>query len=279
MEPPLVSVIVRTCGRPRVLQNALRSIQEQDYPNVEAIVVEDGPNVSEKFIRERFPDLNVRYFSFGHRQGRCRAGNWGMQQAAGKYLNFLDDDDLLLPNHVSVLAKRLEASGSLAAYAISEEHQVRKHRNADGAYRIKRKLIRYRQPYNKLLLCYMNYIPIQSIMFRRTLFEQYGGLDEELNVLEDWDLWVRYSSHCDFLFVPELTSVYHTPYKGKYKHRRESGLHQAEDEVIRKHRQYQITFDAEQINKDMNYILNVFNRKGFLFYMQKIRNFLLYRDI
>ena len=116
-------------------------------------------------------------------------------------------------------------------------------------------------------------------MFSKTLFEQYGGLDENLQVLEDWDLWVRYSSHCNFLYVPEITSIYHTPYKGNAKHRRESGLHHAEIEVIRKHKQYQIALDAEQINKDMDYILNVFNKKGFLFYMQKIRNFLLYRDI
>ena len=279
METPLVSIIIRTCGRPRILQNALRSIQKQDYPNIETVIVEDGPNMSETFVREQFPGLNIRYFSLGCSQGRCRAGNWGMEKAVGKYLNFLDDDDLLLPNHISVLAEQLEASGSLAAYALSEEHQVRKNSNADVPYQVKRKLIRYRQPYNKLLLCYMNYIPIQSIMFHRTLFEQYGGLDEELEVLEDWDLWVRYSLHCDFLFVPELTSVYHTPYKGKGKHRRESGMHHAGEDVIRKHKQYQITIDAEQINKEMDYILNVFNKKGFLFYLQKIRNFLLYRDI
>ena len=279
MKTPLVSIIVRTCGRPQVLKNALHSIQEQEYPNIEVIIVEDGPNVSEQFILEQFPSLNIRYFTLGCSQGRSRAGNLGMQEASGKFLNFLDDDDLLLPMHVSTLATQLETSAYRAAYAISEEHQVRKSNCAENSYQIKRKLIRYKQPYNRLLLCYMNYIPIQSIMFSKTLFEQYGGLDENLQMLEDWDLWVRYSSHCDFLYVPEITSIYHTPYKGNAKHSRESCLHHAESEVIGKHKQYQMILDAEQINKDMDYILNVFNKKDFLFYMQKIRNFLLYRDI
>lgn len=279
METPLVSIIIRTCGRPQLLQNALHSIQEQEYSNIETIVVEDGPNVSEKFILEKFPDLNVRYFCLGRSLGRCKAGNKGMQESSGVYLNFLDDDDLLLPKHVSILVENLETSKYQAAYSISEEYQIRDRKSVNGTHKIKRKLVRYKQPYSKLLLCYMNYIPIQSIMFQKSLFEQYGGLDEHLKMLEDWDLWVRYSAHSDFLFVPVITSVYHTPYKGKKKHRREAGMHHTEDIVIQKYKQYQMTFDAEQINKDMDYILNIYNKKGFLFYLQKIRNFLLYRDI
>lgn len=272
MEQVAVSIIVRTCGRPQVLKKALESIRAQQYPNIEVIIIEDGPNVSGQYIDERFSDLNVQYFATGDKQGRCKVGNIGMEKATGKYLNFLDDDDYLLPNHVSTLVEQLEMSEYKAVYSIAEEHQVKN-------TRVRRKLIRYKQPYNKLLMCYMNYIPIQSIMFSKTLFEQFGGLDEQLDVLEDWDLWVRYSMHCDFLFVPIVTSVYHTPYKSQNKKKREMNMHQAELDVIQKHRQYRVTLDAEQINKEMDYILNVFNKKGFLFYMQKIRNFLLYQDI
>lgn len=272
MAEPLVSIIIRTCGRPQVLETALKSIRTQEYSNIETIIIEDGPNVSEQYIKENFSDLNITYYATESRQGRCRAGNLGMEKASGKYLNFLDDDDYLLPEHVSVLAEQLETGEYPAAYAIAEEHQIR-------GSQIKRKLIRYKQPYNKLLLCYMNYIPIQSIMFCKSLFEQYGGLDEQLDVLEDWNLWVRYSVHCDFQFIPMVTSVYHTPYKGKNKRKRETVMHQANEKLMLKHQRCHMTLDVQRINDDMDYILNVFNKKGFLFYMQKIRNFLLYRDI
>lgn len=277
MENPLVSVIVRTCGRPDILKEALKSIKRQTYSNIETIIIEDGENVSEQLIKDNFSDLNIVYHATGIKRGRCRVGNIGMAKANGKYLNFLDDDDYFYVNHIATLVERLETSECKAAYAIAEEHQIQI--TGKNSFRVKRKLIRYKQPYNKLLLCYMNYIPIQSILFKKELYEQYGGLDEELKVMEDWDLWVRYSAHCNFLFVPTITSVYHTPYKGKNRHSRASELHKAEYEVIQKHSKLQMTFDAEQLNREMDYILNVFNKKGFLVYMQKIRNFLLYGDI
>ena len=275
----LVSIIIRTCGRPQVLAEALESVRVQTYPNIEVVVVEDGENLSEGFLTADFPDLCVRYQCTGERRGRCKAGNLGLEAAKGKYVNFLDDDDLLLPSHVETLVTRMEEAGHMAAYSIAEEHQVRKCKQNQVKGVVKRKLIRYRQPYSRLLLCYLNYIPIQSIMFRRSLYEELGGFDEGLEVLEDWDLWVRYSTRYDFLYIPTVTSIYHTPYKGRQKHQREGYMQKVSQEVLEKHKQYNMSMTAWQVNHEMDYILNVFNKKRFLFYMQKIRNFLLYRDI
>lgn len=279
MKKPLVSVVIRTCGRPQVLAGALNSIRAQSYQNIETIIIEDGENISGEFISANYSDLNIVYQCTGEKYGRCRAGNLGMAVASGKYFNFLDDDDFFMPDHVETLVVRLEDSSCLAAYAIAEEHQIRKSSRHPEKTAVRRKIIRYRQPYNRLLLCYLNYIPIQSIMFNRILYEEFGGFDEKLNVLEDWDLWVRYSAYSDFLYIPVITSVYHTPYKSRQKHQRESHMQKASVDVIKKHQQYHMSLTASQINRDMDYILNVFNKKGILFYMQKIRNFLLYHDI
>ena len=180
MYKPKVSIIIRTCGRPEVLCGALESVRRQTYNHIEVVVVEDGENCSEAYIREHFSDLELQYFSSGEKVGRCRVGNLGMEKATGEYLNFLDDDDYFLPEHVERLVQELGSREYQAVYAISEEHQTKK---IQGKQVVKRKLVRYRQPYNKLLLCYLNYIPIQSIMFSRSLFEQYGGFDESLEVL------------------------------------------------------------------------------------------------
>ncbi len=279
MKTPLVSVIIRTCGRPQVLANALKSIQAQRYPAIEVVVIEDDKNISEKYIKENFSTLNVSYHCTNHKCGRCKSGNLGLALARGEYLNFLDDDDILLPNHVETLARRLEDTHYLAAYAIAEEHQIVTDRRCPPGKRVRRRLIRYKQPYNRLLLCYMNYIPIQSIMFHRKVYDELGGFDEQMDLLEDWDLWVRYSAHYDFLYVPTVTSVYYTPYKGRQKHMREHDMHAAMEMALEKYQHYHMDLSAAQISRDMDYILNTFNKKGFLFYMQKIRNYLLYRDI
>lgn len=279
MEQALVSIIIRTCGRPQILERALESIRIQTYSNIEVIIVEDGKNTSENFVFTRFPDLAISYQCTGKRYGRCRAGNLGLASAKGKYINFLDDDDFFLPCHVETLVSHLETSGGMAAYSIAEEYQICSKKQQSEETIVKRKLIRYRQPYNRLLLCYLNYIPIQSIMFSRALYDDLGGFDEKLEVLEDWDLWVRYSSRYDFDFIPLVTSVYHTPYKSRKKQIREGKMQKASQVLLQKHQQYHVSMTAAQVNREMDYILNVFNKKRLLFYMQKIRNFLLYRDI
>ena len=83
-EYPLVSVIRRTCGRPSVLRRALESVKRQTYPNVEIVLIEDGPNVSEKFVKYYYEDQNILYYSTGEHVGRCRAGNLGLEKANGK---------------------------------------------------------------------------------------------------------------------------------------------------------------------------------------------------
>lgn len=275
MVKPLVSIIIRTCGRPQILKRALESVRKQTYSNVEVIIVEDGKNVSEEFIKNNFSDLNYYYSYTGERQGRCKVGNLGLEQANGKYCNFLDDDDLLLPHHVQTLVSNLIESEVDAVYAIAEEHQILR---KEDEFIVKRKFVRYRQPFNRLLLFYRNYIPIQSIMFDRKLFLEYGGIDESLDWMEDWDLWVRYAMHSDFGYIPEVTSIYHTPYKGLGKQSRHSKMRQSEVILIKKFQKYQQILTVYQVNRDMDYIINVYNKKGFLIYMRKIRDFLLFKD-
>ncbi len=275
---PLVSIIIRTCGKPSVLNNALQSVKKQTYTNIEVILVEDGENISEHFIQEQYPDLRIRYHATKVNQGRSAAGNIGLSMAEGKYCNFLDEDDILLSTHVETLVNILETAEFKAAYTVAEENQIVIKSSSPYRFAVKRKLIRYRFPFNRLLLCYMNLFPIQSVMFERTLYEEYGGFDEGLDVLEDWDLWLRFALNYSFQFVDKVTSVYYTPYKNKKKLCRDLALREAEHMVMEKHRNYQYAANALQINRDMDYILNQFNQKKAVFIMKKIRNFLLYRD-
>ncbi len=275
---PLVSVIIRTCGRPKVLSEALESIRKQSYSNIEVVIIEDGPNDSEEFILNNYKDLNVVYYCIGERRGRCNAGNIGLERATGKYLNFLDDDDILLANHISLLVDKLETSDYKVAYAIAEEHQFLFSPKKDKKI-IKRKFVRYKQQFNRLLLCYMNYLPIQSVMFEKKLFEECGGFDDNSEMLEDWDFWLRLALKEDFLYVPEITSVYYTPYKSKGKRDRDIYMNGSRQYYAQKHRSYYVNMSSAQICEEMDYILNVYNKKKFLFYAQKVRNFLLYRDI
>ena len=273
-----VSIIVRTCNRPQVLKNALDSIRNQTYKNIETVVVEDGKNVSEKMIRTQYADMNIVYRATGDGKGRTVAGNLGLQTATGEYFNFLDDDDILYPNHVETLLKAIQDNAVDAAYGIAEESQIVK--QSDKPYRIKekRKLIRYQQPYNRLLLYSFNYLPIQSVLFSRMFFDQCGGFDENLDVLEDWDLWVRYSTAGNFMLIPEITSKYYVPYRGGKKKKRGKELDAALAKVRKKFEQYELQCTAGDLQKDMDYVINVYNQKKILYYLKQVWNFFVYGD-
>ena len=69
----------------------------------------------------------------------------------------------------------------------------------------------HKREFDRQLLAACNYIPIQAVLFRRQLFELYGGFDQRLENLEDWELWRRYSWLHDFRYCPKTTSLYHVP--------------------------------------------------------------------
>lgn len=235
---PLVSIIVRTCGRPAVLKETLQSLKMQTYPNIEIVIVEDGQETAGTMIREEFFDLNIIYQATGEKVGRSKAGNLAMKIANGKYLNFLDDDDLFYADHVEILVRTLEKSTKRAAYAFAFETPIDVKSREPYVYEEGDYKGIHKQNFDKVMLCHHNYIPIQCIMFEKSLFEEYGGLDEKLDALEDWDLWVRYSLHTDFECVEKTTSIYRVPMKQNINEKRQKELDDALEVVRCKHKSY-----------------------------------------
>lgn len=248
-ETPLVSIIVRTCGRPAVLRETLISLRKQTYDNLEIVVVEDGENISEKMIKDEFSDLNIMYSCTGNKVGRSKAGNMAMTMAHGEYLNFLDDDDLFYADHVEVLVANLEKSGLDAAYATAYETPIEVKSKDPYVYEIEMYKGIHKQAFNKIMLCHHNYIPIQCIMFKKDLFIKYGGLDENVDALEDWDMWVRYSLHTDFAFMLKTTSVYRVPAVKQVNAERQKALDEALITMREKHKGYQQTVSVYDISK------------------------------
>lgn len=246
-EYPIVSVIVRTCGRPSVLRETLLSLENQTYPNVEIIVAEDGENKSEHMIRNDFQNMNIVYFATNEKVGRSKVGNLAMQKASGKYLNFLDDDDLFFADHIEVLVSELEKSSAKAAYSVGLETAIDVKSKEPYIYDVKNSRTVHHQKFDKLMICHHNYIPIQCIMFEKELFAQYGGFDESVDALEDWDLWVRFSLYTDFIYVEKTTSIYRVPFSRKTNEERQRALDDALVVMREKHKGYQRLVDVSTL--------------------------------
>lgn len=205
-DSPLVSVVVRTKNRPLLIRDALSSVALQTYPNIEAVVVNDGGESVLEVAEEFRKYIPVSYVEFDRAKGRSAAANEGIRAARGKYINFLDDDDLFHAGHVAKLAKYLETTGEKAAYSDCEIANY-KWEGEEFSLEGERKPFRgVDHDLDQLHL--FNYIPNMTLMFEKELIEEVGYLDEELDIYEDWDFWLRIAAHTYIQRLPGITAEY-----------------------------------------------------------------------
>lgn len=192
MPKPTVTVIVPTYNRREMLDRALRSIAAQTFQDYEIIVINDGGcDVAD--ILEKYE--NVYYIKQPKNRGLSAARNAGLKAARGKYIAFLDDDDVLLPMHFRVLVDKLEA-GARAAYT-----------DAYWWINEKRYEKRLSLDYSRKELLKHNLFPVMCVMVRADIIKSYR-FDTHLKSHEDYDMWLMLSNELDFVHVPMMTALY-----------------------------------------------------------------------
>lgn len=139
MNAPLVSIIITTYKRSAFLEDAIQSALGQTYKNIEVLVMDDNDSSSNFSIEVRNAvntiaqqDPRVHYYSMGKNGGAVRARNTGAQKAQGEYINFLDDDDLLLPNKIEQQIRKFEEIDYQAGMVGGYELLIDKEGNITG---------------------------------------------------------------------------------------------------------------------------------------------------
>lgn len=194
-EGTLASLIIRSVGRPE-LAEALAAAGMQNYRNLEIIVV-DATGGMHPPIKDRSGNHPVRFVAGTTRRSRPVAANAGLDAAAGEFIGFLDDDDMLLPEHVGGLVAALEAAPVHAvAFSLSREVQAGGRVRLVGNPRI-----------SHLVLLEQCFFPPCAALFRRRLLA-HCRFDEALEAGEDWDFWLQVAQHTEFLYVAQETAIY-----------------------------------------------------------------------
>ncbi|WP_136514980.1 glycosyltransferase [Geomonas edaphica] len=201
---PLVSVIVPTHNRPDMLKEAIQSILDQTMKDFEVIVVNDaGEDVSH--LVAGFGSPRITCLTHDRNRGLAAARNTGIKAARGKYIAYLDDDDIFYPDHLETLLSHLEASDCRIAYSDSLQATQEL---IDGSYRVVKRDLVYSQDFDYDLILVRNFIPVLCFMHERSIMDEVGFFDEELTSHEDWDLWVRISRRCRMDHIAKVTSEY-----------------------------------------------------------------------
>ncbi len=192
---PKVSILIRTYKKKESLRNTLNSLCHQDYDNFEIIIVEDGSNTAQTMIENDFSNMPISYYCPNKSLGRTAIANIALKKATGDYICFLDDDDFYYPDYIKSNIQ-LFLENETKDFVFSSFVSL----NADilslEPYNIDIKSVQSNifSHITLMDMCVKCRVPITGVMFKRDLFLNFGGMDENLDADEDWHLWLKYIS-------------------------------------------------------------------------------------
>ena len=179
-----ISVVIPTYNRYEPLKRALRSIYCQSHQPVEVIVIDDGSTDNTSKIAEDFP--KIKYFYQGNR-GVSSARNRGIKESTSDWIAFLDSDDEWHKYKLEEQVK-LHKKDKTLYMSYTDERWVRDSQTVN----IPKKFKKFGGDIfeNNLSHCI---IAPSSALIHKKLFKSVGLFDEDLEVCEDYDLWLRIS--------------------------------------------------------------------------------------
>ncbi|WP_155302134.1 glycosyltransferase [Desulfosarcina widdelii] len=199
----LISVITPTYNRRNFIGSAINSVLNQSYKNIEHIIVDDGSNdKTSDLVRDiQKSDPRVKYY-YQENKGQSSARNFGLKLAMGDFICFLDSDDIFLEEHIEkclkVFKKNPEVDIVYGDWIPINEKGIKKN--------IKN-LKRYTGKITYQLFC-NNCVSMNSVMVRSKCFKEMGGMNENCEVADDYDLWLRLSTKYKFYYIPEPLAYY-----------------------------------------------------------------------
>ncbi len=205
---PIVSVLIPTYNRRRYLPVALSSVVHQDYSNLEIFVIRDGgEDVCD--IVNSFNDPRIIFIDRKENRGKAFSLNEALARAEGKYVAYLDDDDLYYPNHIETLVGVLENKTDCQV-AYSDLYKVYCKVMPEGRRKVLSKVVEVSRDFDRFFVLYFNLAVHSSLIHRRDLLEKTGPYNEELNILIDWDMTRRLVFFSDFQHVYEITGEHYS---------------------------------------------------------------------
>jgi glycosyltransferase involved in cell wall biosynthesis len=212
MHTPLVSVVIPTHNRPHFLAQAIDSVRAQTFTDYEIIVVSNGERADP--ASRSIAAGCCRYFQLA--EGNVsRARNFGVEQAHGEWIAFLDDDDLWLPTKLERQVAEAQSSGAdVIACDYVEFHP-------DGTEAIRQPRLADGWPLVKALSWTCWYALPSATIVRKSVFGQIGGFDPRFRYGgEDTDMWRRISWRHTIHQVPEALIRYRQGHPSFMQNRR-----------------------------------------------------------
>ena len=225
---PLVSVVMPTYNQAGYLRDAIRSVLLQDDPRWELLVINNFSGDDTPDVIRSFPDPRIRCENFRNNGIIAASRNRGIQLSRGRFVAFLDSDDLWYPAKLSTCLKALEEEADAVF------HGIRVNRDgAPGGDLLPPALVG--DLYRTLLFQGNSLITTSTVVVRRECLAKAGGFCEDREIVssEDYELWLRLArGGARFFPVREVLGEYRV--HGKAMSRSILRQSDAEAEVVRR---------------------------------------------
>ncbi|TWG90309.1 glycosyltransferase involved in cell wall biosynthesis [Mesorhizobium sp. J18] len=192
----LVSIIMPAYNRERTIGKAIRSVLSQSYKNFELHIIDDGSSDSTvSVIKEYLSDPRVHLHLSQHK-GVCAARNTGLAACAGDIVAYLDTDNVWVNDYLAMMVGFMTKYGHDVAYCADEV-------KGDNGIHVRGR------PFDWNDCLKGNFIDLNVYCHARSLLDRWGGFDESLRRMVDWDLILRQTRHAKSIgFLPFVGCSY-----------------------------------------------------------------------
>jgi glycosyltransferase involved in cell wall biosynthesis len=197
-----VQVVMPAYNAAEYIGDAIESVLAQTFTDWELVVVDDGSTDATPEVVSRYADERIRLLRIEH-SGLPAARNRGLAESRSPFVAFLDADDLWredkLERQLAVMEAQPDAGLVHTGLETLEGGERRPRPAPPTLFGPEPQFVR---------LAVENFIAVPSVLLRRTLLDLHGGFDEDPQLVEDFELWLRLAPHTTFAYIDEPLLVY-----------------------------------------------------------------------
>jgi glycosyltransferase involved in cell wall biosynthesis len=201
-----ISIVTPSYNQATFLEETMRSVLEQDYPDLEYIVVDGGSTDGSLGIIRKYASRLAWWISEPD-QGQTDALNKGFARASGDILAWINSDDTYQPGAIAEAGTYLQAHPEVGM-VYGDANLIDEHGAVLGRFPA-------RQTDYQSLMRGSVHIPQQAAFFRADLWRQVGPLDPSFYFAMDYDLWVRLAKVSRLVYHPRLWASFRLHGEGK----------------------------------------------------------------
>jgi glycosyltransferase involved in cell wall biosynthesis len=195
---PKVTIVTPSYNQGAFLENTILSVLNQDYSNIEYIIIDGGSTDGSVDIIKKYRD-RLAYWVSETDRGQSHAINKGFGHATGEIFNWLNSDDLLMPSSVKIAVHYLTCKPNIGM-VYGDRITVDKRGNFLELTQV--------PSYIAKALHYHLRIPQETTFFRSKYWLAAGGVDEELEYCMDYDFFFRLGKRTQFYHIPFVLGAY-----------------------------------------------------------------------